>query len=130
MPSPSIGAIPVFDLAWTKKSIPHARSSVYRQPDRNGNSHAVGPVYGEASTIQTTTYLTYQGDEKMYLQTVAALCGASHTITEVSSLGTEFDMDDVWIEAVTPRKSNACIGPGNTGWVVILEWIVYIPETW
>lgn len=128
MASPSVGAVSAFSMTW-KKAVPYAHSSVYRQPNRAGNSHSVGPVYGEAGTITTEHFLAAQSNEKALLLAAKAVCGTTVTVTEATGVST-ITHANVFIESFKPVKSNACVGPGGTGYIVILEWTAYLPEDW
>ena len=127
MALPSVGAVSAFTMQW-KKGIPFAHSSVYRQPNRAGNSHVVGKVYGEASTIVTEHFLVNSA-EKPLLLSAKAVCGTIVTVSEIKS---ELPVThaNVFVESVRQSKGNACVGPGGTVYVVVLEWTVYLPENW
>lgn len=129
MPYPSIGGIEFYTMQW-RKGLPFLHSVVYRQPNRAGNAHIVGPKYGEASIIITDSFLAGQTSEVVFLKSCAALCGAVRSIVEVTSSGSPLTTLNVFVESLTVTKSTACVGPGGTGWVSVLEWSVYIPEDW
>jgi hypothetical protein len=114
-------------MQW-KKGIPFAHSSVYRQPNRAGNSHVVGKVYSEAGTITTEHFLS-DTNEKGLLLSAKAVCGTIATVTEIKS-GASVTHANVFIESVRQIKGNVCVGPGGTVYIVILEWTVYLPEDW
>lgn len=129
MTQPSVGIIDADALSW-KKKVPFAHSTSYRQPNRPGNSHVIGPRYGESCIITTEHFHEGIGYEKTFLKLCATQCGTSVTVTEVDSFGITETHADVYIESVTPVKSTACVGPGDTSWITILEWVVYLPEDW
>lgn len=130
MPSPSIGAVNAFHLSW-QKAPAFARSTVFRQPNANGNNHIVGSSYSDSSVIKSEHHLTYYTDEKAFIKSCAALCGQTQTVTEVTNLGTTIVHPDVFVESFRVVKSSSVSGlPGGNEHVVLLEWTVYLPEDW
>lgn len=127
MAFPSVGAVSAYTMQW-KKGVPFAHSSVYRQPNRAGNSHVVGKVYAESGIITTEHFLS-DTNEKGLLLSAKAVCGTTVTVTEIKS-GASVTHANVFVESVRPTKGNVCIGPGGTVYIVILEWTVYLPEDW
>lgn len=127
MALPSIGAVSAYTTQW-KKNPPFAHSSVYRQPNRAGNSHVVGKAYADPSTIITEHFLN-DTNEKALLLSAKAVCGTVVTITEIKA-GASVAHSNVYVESVRQTKGNACVGPSGTVYVVILEWTVYLPEDW
>jgi hypothetical protein len=129
MPSPSIGSVTAFTLSW-KKGVPSVHTTEYQQPNRAGNSHSVGKVFSDASSITTEHFLPSKGDEKALLKEAADLCGSLQTVTETFPTST-IAHTDVFIKAFKVMKSNACVGgPSGSAYIVILEWTAFLPETW
>ena len=130
MPSPSIGGMSFFSIAW-RKAAPFAHSTLYRQPNRAGNSHVVGPSYGDVSTITADLFIANKLLEKTALKDMAALCGQAVTVIEVTNAGTTITHSDVFVESFKVIKSNACGGgPGGLDYIIVAEFTVYLPEDW
>lgn len=129
MPSPSIGSTTFYVMRWTKAP-PYVRSRVFRQPNRDGNSHSVGKKYAEASIITTEQFLSTYLLEDDEIKEYAALCGDTQTVVMVDNTGNTVTHNDVWIESVRIVKSNVCVGPGATEHVIVAEFTVYLPSDW
>lgn len=129
MTQPSVGIISADAMRWPK-AVPFAHSTSYRQPNRSGNSHVIGKRYGESSIITTEHFHAGLPYEKIFLKLCATQCGTVLTVTEVDHLGNTEVHADVFVESVKVTKSTSCAGPGDTLWITILEWVVYLPEDW
>jgi hypothetical protein len=125
----SVGGIEAHLLEW-KKGVPFVHSSRWRQTGRPGNGHTVGKSYSDASKITTTHFLNSKSDEEAFLKTCAALCGAPQTVVESTQQLVDVTTEYVWFESVTVTKANGAVGVGSTTYMVVLDWMVYIPHDW
>lgn len=122
-----VGGITCRCIEWLK-GVPFAHSTPYRQPGRDGNGHVGGVTYAEASTLRSTHTIGSKSEERSLLDLAAGLCNDACSISEDVIGGGSVVTSDVWVESFKPVKSTAVDGlPDGDRYVVILEWIVYVP---
>jgi len=125
----SVGSLNCDLINWPKAPA-YQHSTPYRQPGRNGNGHVGGVTYADPSTLTATIFLTDKTFEKATLDQAVALCAIEanpHTVTESTEVGDDVVTEDVFVESFKVVKSNACVGPGATNYVLILAFTVYMP---
>ncbi len=125
----SVGSLNCNLINWPKAPA-YSHSTAYRQPGRNGNGHVGGVVYADASLLTATILVTDKTMEKGILDQAVALCAISanpHTVTESTEVGEDIVTDNVFVESFKVVKSNACVGPGSSGYIIILAFTVYMP---
>ncbi len=124
-----VGTLAVFSVEWIRNP-PQNKSQMFRQPGKDGEQHVRGKLRTDASTLRATIFSVSPISGQTALSNAAALVGTTLTVREDSASVGPLDTPGVFIESVKPTKMNACVGPGNTSYVTILEFTVYLPFDW